>query len=165
VFQQEGTVIRTWATKGKGTEVKSKPCRRSCKVLGALRLDAVNPTLHFRFEKDKFNADTFGHFVEHIVGYYVHRGERTHLILDGASYHKKTQDWALAHPDAIEFHFLPPYSPDLNLIEQLWRKTKASATHNRYFPTLESLHGAIFRRFNRYQGNPASLRSLVDGWI
>src|SRR5688500_8404869 len=36
VFQQEGTITRTWGAIGKGVEVKSKPVRRSAKVFGAV---------------------------------------------------------------------------------------------------------------------------------
>ncbi|WP_425583864.1 transposase [Streptomyces rectiviolaceus] len=30
---------------------------------------------------------------------------------------KKVRDWHTAHPDEVELHFLPPYSPELNLDE------------------------------------------------
>ncbi|MBQ6121406.1 MAG: transposase, partial [Clostridia bacterium] len=34
---------------------------------------------------------------------------------------------------------LPPYSPDLNPIEQVWRITRREKTHNRYWKNLDSL--------------------------
>jgi transposase len=73
--------------------------------------------------------------------------------------------WVAENSDKIELHFLPPYSPDLNAAEHVWRLTKRSTTHNRHFPTLELLHAKVFRRFNRYQGNPVSIRSAIDRFM
>lgn len=150
---------------GEGAEVQSKPCRRSCKVYGAVSVDSLKPKVHFRFEPDKFNAYNFITFLEQVTRYWGLRKRRVHMILDGAAYHKKAQLWATNHSDLIELHFLPPYSPNLNAAEQLWRRTKRDATHNRYFPTLKCLRRALFRRFNRFQGNPATVRGLVQRWL
>ncbi|MBO6297578.1 MAG: transposase [Lachnospiraceae bacterium] len=45
---------------------------------------------------------------------------------------------------------MPPYSPDLNPIKQVWRKTRRETTHNRYFPRLSdiiSTQGEYFASF------------------
>ena len=121
---------------------------------------------HFKFEEYKFEADSFTRFLEQVMFYYACRGQKIHLILDGAGYHKKAVDeFPTMYSKYIEFHFLPPYSPNLNPTEQVWKKTKKEATHNRHFPTLDDLYEAVFRRFNRYQGNPASLRNMVQAYV
>lgn len=165
IFQQSGSIARSWFRRGVGGDVRSKPVRRGCKVYGAVAVHGKTPKFHFRFEKDKFNAYSFVTFLEGIVRYYKKRGHRVHMIVDGAAYHKTAIPWVAAHADDIELHFLPAYSPNLNAAEQLWRRAKREATHNRYFPTLESLHSAVFRRFNRWQGNPACLRGIVARWL
>lgn len=146
-------------------EVKSKPVRRSAKVFGAVSVSTAKPKFHFHFTKDKFNNVSFIAFLEYLLRYYSVRKQKIYLIVDGASYHKKVLDWVAERHKQIELHFLPPYSPNLNPVEQIWRRTKAIATHNRYFPTLDSLREALFRRFNRYQGNPASIRGTVQSWL
>lgn len=128
-------------------------------------MDGKTPKFHFRFEDDKFNAYSFVTFLEGIVRYYGSRGKRVHMIVDGAAYHKAALPWVNANSKQIELHFLPAYSPNLNAAEQLWRRAKRDATHNRYFPSLKVLHEALFRRFNRFQGNPASLRGLIERWL
>lgn len=148
-----------------GAETRSKPVRRSCKVYGAVSVDRRSPKFHFRFETEKFNAYTFVTFLEGVVRYYAAKKRRVHMIVDGAAYHKTALPWVAAHSSEIELHFLPAYSPNLNAAEQLWRRAKRDATHNRYFPTLKVLRGALFRRFNRFQGNPAALRGLIERWI
>ena len=44
-----------------------------------------------------------------------------------------------AHSDRLTCVDLPPYSPEFNPIEYLWRKLKSNATHLRYFPTFDAL--------------------------
>lgn len=49
------------------------------------------------------------------------------VILDNASIHtaKKLKPyWELLEEKGMRFYFLPPYSPELNRIELLWRKIK-----------------------------------------
>lgn len=143
---------------GQGREVLSAPVRKSVKVFGALSL-AHNPRFHFAFA-ERFNSHTFLRFLKGMV----RRASRKILVvLDNVGYHhaRIVREWVEAHADKIELHFLPAYSPQFNPIEILWRQTKRVATHNRYFPTLSALHLRLFRRFNRYQGNPASLRGLI----
>ena len=159
VFQQAGMVIKTWALVGIGVQVLSPPVRRSIKVMGAVRIGA-NPQWHSRFVK-VFNAETFIEFLDQLVRYY--RGTKIHLITDNAPYHKSPEvhDWLKGKEHLIELHFLPAYSPKLNAAEYVWRKTKRAITHNKFFSRLQDLRQALARRFNRFQGNPASLRSAI----
>ena len=159
VFQQAGTVIRTWALVGIGVKVLSPPVRKSVKVMGAVRI-GVNPQWHSRFVEG-FNAETFTEFLDQLLRYY--HGIKIHLITDNAPYHKspKVHEWLKGKEDLVEFHFLPAYSPKLNAVEYLWRKTKRAITHNKFFPRLHDLKQALARRFNRFQGNPASVTSAI----
>ena len=63
------------------------------------------------------------------------------LVLDNARYHhaKILQSWLNEVSDLLELFFLPPYSPDLNPIEMLWKKTRRIVTHNRFFNSLQAL--------------------------
>jgi len=63
------------------------------------------------------------------------------LVMDNARYHhaKILQPWLEEVSDLLELFFLPPYSPDLNPIEMLWKKTRRNVTHNRYFSSLQEL--------------------------
>ena len=49
----------------------------------------------------------------------------------------------LAKELGIELLFLPSYSPNLNLIERLWRFTKRKAAYGRYHPTFADFRSAI----------------------
>ncbi len=161
-FQQAGSITRTWCVRGEGCDVKSYPTRKSIKVLGAV-VFAKDPKWHFRFA-EKFNGDSFLTLLKQMVRQYP--DNRIHLITDNVRYHKGSgvRQWLEEQVDHIKPHFLPKYSPKLNAVEYIWRKIKRLTTHNRYFETLEELHAELFRRFNRFQGNPASLRSTVAGF-
>ena len=161
-FQQAGSITRTWCVRGEGCDVKSYPTRKSIKVLGAV-VFAKDPKWHFRFA-EKFNGDSFLTLLKQMVRQYP--DNRIHLITDNVRYHKGSgvRQWLEEQVDHIKLHFLPKYSPKLNAVEYIWRKIKRLTTHNRYFETLEELHAELFRRFNRFQGNPASLRSTVAGF-
>jgi hypothetical protein len=103
IFQQSGSISRTWAPIGKGTELKSEPCRESVKTFGAINVtDADKPGWHFRFA-EKFNAESFVQFLSQLLRYY---GEtKIFLILDNALYHKSGPilEWHALHKDRIEF--------------------------------------------------------------
>lgn len=158
-FQQAGSLTRTWALKGKGCQVMSFPCRKSVKVFGAIRI-GKNPKWHFRFA-NKFNSRSFIPFLKQLVRHY--QPQKVHFITDNAAYHKspEVRKWLTAHSEQIEIHFLPPYSPEFNATEYVWRKTRRMTTHNRFFLNIKELRDKLFRRFNRFQGNPASLRKTV----
>ena len=72
------------------------------------------------------------------------------LIVDNARYHRaeELEDFFYKIKDKLELFFLPPYSPDLNLIETEWRETRRNATHNRYFETDELKRQALFNYWN-----------------
>ena len=61
--------------------------------------------------------------------------------MDNAKYHyaKILQPWLEYVSEVLELFFLPPYSPDLNPIEMLWKKTRRNVTHNRFFESLQAL--------------------------
>ncbi|MBM4328635.1 MAG: hypothetical protein FJ118_15900 [Deltaproteobacteria bacterium] len=91
------------------------------------------------------------------------RGTKIRLIMDNAPYHKapEVHEWLKGKEHSIQLHFLSPYSPKLNAAEYVWRKTKRAITHDKLFSRLQDLRQALARRFNRFQGNPASLRSTI----
>lgn len=123
-----------------------------------------NPKWHFA-SVERFNGKTFLSFLKRLANHY--RGRKPHLVVDNARYHRsrEIQKWLQSNINRIAVHFLPPYSPEFNPVELVWKETKKRTTHNRYFPSLTLLKQKLFRRFNRYQGNPASLRKIVASFV
>ena len=83
------------------------------------------------------------------------------LVLDNARYQRNGVVIALAGQLGIRLMFLPSYSPNLNLIERLWKFTKRRSLYGRYHPTFADFRAAIEQTLvgipNRHSADLASL--------
>ena len=86
------------------------------------------------------------------------------LVLDNARYQRNAVVQALAAQLGITLLFLPSYSPNLNLIERLWKFTKRRALYGRYHPTFRDFQAAIQEVLDglstKYSQQLASLMTL-----
>ena len=65
------------------------------------------------------------------------------LVLDNARYQRCKLVMDLAETLGIELLFLPPYSPNLNLIERLWKLVKKECLDSKYYKNFSEFSGAI----------------------
>lgn len=160
-FQQEGTTRQSWAKRGKGFTVYHQPCKRKCKFFGAITVEE-SPTFIFQ-KAEWFNAKTFQQFLEHLLTVF----DKIYLILDNVKYHKAKilKPFLHANRKRLWLFSLPPYSPELNAIEMVWRETKKDATHNRYFPYMRGLTRAVQTQFRIYQNDPWRLSGLITPFL
>lgn len=70
------------------------------------------------------NGDLFEGWLEHILVPEFKNPDKSVLILDNASWHKKDAIYDIADKYGFIVIFLPPYSPDLNPIEKFWANVK-----------------------------------------
>ncbi len=80
---------------------------------------------------DSKNSDGFVAFLEMLRAANP-KARRIHLVLDNYIIHKskKTQSYLALHADLFVLHFLPPYAPEHNRIERLWRDLHGNVTRN-----------------------------------
>lgn len=134
------------------------PTRKSVSVFGAVRPSDGRLVAN---RLSPFNAETFQTFLRHLVR---HRraGRVQVVIVDNAKYHhsKALKPWLDAHRDVLRLDFLPPYSPDLNHQERVWKLTRRLVTHNQYFPLLDALAQAVLRQFHLWDRPNDTLRRL-----
>lgn len=80
---------------------------------------------------------------------FLHQLKQTYLdkpikiVLDNAKYQHCKAVEQVAKELGIELLFLPPYSPNLNIIERLWKFTKKKILYGKYYETPLKFHDAI----------------------
>jgi transposase len=119
--------------------VRAASGRQRFNVLGAW--DAVTRTLITVTNTTVVNTDTMSELLRAVAA----RGlvGPVTLVLDNARYQRNAVVMALAKGLGIELLFLPSYSPNLNLIERLWRFTKRKAVYGKYHPTFADFRAAV----------------------
>ena len=106
-------------------------------VAGALAADGS--ALVF-VASDRKNTDLFLALLEKLH-HLNPKARRIHLILDNYVIHssKRAQRFLAAHGELFVLHFLPPYSPEHNRIERLWRELHANVTRNHRCSSMRQL--------------------------
>jgi hypothetical protein len=133
--------------------------RKTAHVYGAVALDDAHFT--FRFA-DVFNGHTFHEFLEQLVAGYAPR--KVFLIIDNGPCHWLDQagkDWLAKNKRRIELHRLPPYSPEFNPTEGVWKATRKFTTHNRFYRTVEQRDAALTETFQGFQSDPQRIAPQV----
>lgn len=136
------------------------PTRKSVGYFGAVRL--CDGRLVFQREEERFNAVTFHTFLKHLRQTSCQSGRRVVVITDNAKYHhaKLHAEWRSQQAPQFILDFLPPYSPDLNPIERLWKLTRRLCLHNRYFPALKDVIQAAESTFGEWTSGSETVRKL-----
>ena len=156
-FYQGSTVTRKWSLKGKQPNVTTASGRNKVGYYGAV--DLVTGRL-ITMKEEKFTQYTFKTFLDHLL--FFNKLHKIILLLDNAMWHhaKSIQKYVEEHEDRIVLLFLPPYSPDLNPIERVWRITRKHCTHNRYFSTVDDLINVLKNQFLDWAVVDSPLKSL-----
>ena len=116
----------------------------------------------YQRECEKFNAFTFLSFMKLLRTRALKNRRRVVVVTDNARYHHATlhQEWRTMNEPGFSLDFLPPYSPDLNPIERVWKLTRRMCLHNRYFPVIEEVIDGVERCFGKWQQPNDTLRRL-----
>lgn len=134
------------------------PTRKSIALFGAVQ---ANSGQMVSMMTSIFNAETFLEFLKMVLKT-RNRAQKQVLILDNARYHHATmiQPWLNKNKKWVKLLFLPPYSPDLNNIERVWKMTRRLCTHNRYFSTLDELAFIVKKQMRGWNVPNETLRKL-----
>lgn len=85
------------------------------------------------------------------------------MTVDGAPWHRGPRiRAALARVPHVQLYRLPSYSPQLNVIERLWKRLRQHATHNRLFADAAQLQRTLGRHLAYLQAHRAQVRSLIS---
>ena len=148
-----------WIKKGERRALPTNSGRARLNLHGAINAETMEMTV---IESDTVNKDSTLQLLELIEKKYP-AAKEIHVILDNAPYHysKEVRGWA--ENSRINLVFLPSYSPQLNLIERVWKFFKKKVLYNQYHPTLEDFRSAAIKFFNNIGHYTRELASLLDG--
>jgi len=121
--------------------------RQRFNVLAAL--NAVSKDLVTFTNFDYINADSVCSLLKTLRTKFP--AGRLVLVLDNARYQRCQKVCDQAHTLKIELLFLPPYSPNLNLIERLWKFVRKEVLYNETYQNFEAFHQAISTCLNETQ--------------
>lgn len=138
--------------------LRHAPTRKSVACFGAVNLSTGKLVTSM---VSPFDAQTFAAFLKKLLRCRSH-GKRMVIILDNARYHHAVLLAPLLYRyrKVLRMEFLPPYSPQLNPIERVWKLTRRLATHNQYFATLDQLVCAVTERFIHWRQPNKTLTRL-----
>jgi transposase len=160
-FQQHGSRCRMWVPpEVRDPVTQHHPTRKQVGYFGAVRLS--DGRFCYQRETESFNAQTCWTFLRSLRRTCRNGPRRTVVILDNARFHhaRLHQDWREKMAPGFELSFLPPYSPNLNPIERVWKLTRRLCLHNRYFPQLDDLTHDVERQFEQWHRGNDTLRRL-----
>jgi len=161
-FQQYGSRCRMWVpSEVKDPVLLHHPTRKSVGYFGAVRLR--DGKFIFARELNRFDALTTWNFLRLLRRRNLNSRRRVIVITDNAKYHhaKLHSAWRQEHEAHFRLDYLPPYSPDLNPIERVWKLTRKLCTHDQYFPNIAAVSTAVETQFAKWTNGNATLRRSV----
>jgi transposase len=151
---------KTWGKKGKKRKITGQRRRGRVNVMGGIR-EHDRKRLCFFIKKG--DADTFYKQLQQLNDFvknewvekgnppedFKEKGPKIVIVVDNASYHKRLdiQEKITQELPNIILEFLPPYSPDMNIIELVWHSCKEYIAH-RLFQSVDELESLLKRLLN-----------------
>jgi len=152
-------VVCGWIKKGVDKPIAQTASRTRVNVMGAIELASMNVV---SCRPEYVNTETTVAFFDQLKSAYPN-APKIHIILDQSGYHKSQLVRDKALEKSIELHYLPPYSPNLNPIERLWKVMNEKCRNNKFFSSAKEFRDAISEFFETTIPNIAqSLRGRIN---
>lgn len=146
-----------WILKGKEQQIATNTGRQRVNVNGALNAETLEV---FTWIDQTINAQSTTALFATLEQNHQD-AEHIYVILDNAGYNRNNLVTHYVNNSKIVPLFLPPYSPNLNLIERLWRFFKKKVSNNRYYEKFRDFRQAVLTFFKRIQDYESELDSLL----
>jgi len=149
-----------WIKKGEKRELKTNSGRQRLNLHGAINAETMDVTI---IESQTINRDSTVRLLEMLDQKYFYAKEII-VILDNASYHysQEVRD-VIETSQRLKLVYLPPYSPELNLIERVWHFFKKNVLYNKYYENLAEFRKASIKFFQKIDNFADELFSLLGG--
>lgn len=157
---QQGTLTYIWAEKGSRPAVLRDMRRQSAYLFGAVCADrGVGAALVLPHA----NAEAMSlHLAE--ISRNVTAGAHALVVLDGAGWHQT--GGRLWVPENISLLRLPPYSPELNPVENVWEYLRQNQLSNRVFANYDAIVDTCCDAWNALMAVPERIQSIATRpWV
>ena len=146
-----------WIKKGKEQTLKTNTGRMRVNINGAYDIEEHKVVIR---DDESINSQSTISLLEQMLK------EQTlgklYIILDNAKYYRsQIVKEFLEKNQRIQFVFLPPYSPNLNIIERLWRFFKKKTTYNKYYEKFAIFKENCLNFFENIDVYKIELKSLM----
>ena len=124
-------------------------------------MNAEDPTEVYTDMTDRINAQSTIRLLEEIIANNTEK-ENIYIISDNARYYycHVLKEWLRKHPK-IKWMWLPSYSPNLNLIERMWRFMQQQILNGYYYDTYDKFKLAIILFFENIKDYKDDLKTLM----
>ena len=148
-----------WIRRGVTRELKSNHGRVNVNINGALSWPD-REVVHL--EAEKITSEAMIALFETLAARHP-SATAINVVLDNASYNRSAavKEYLASERCRIQLVFLPPYAPNLNLIERLWWFLKKTTLWNEYYPTFAGFKAAIDGFFRNLGNRRQQLTSLI----
>jgi transposase len=146
-----------WIKRGQDREVRSNTGRQRLNINGAIDLESLEPVVRY---DDTIDAESTIALFDQLQTVYV-AATWIYVICDNARYYRSKAVREYLEHSRIKLVFLPPYAPNLNLIERLWKFFKKQVLYNKYHESFGGFRAACEDFFGNPQRYHSELRSLL----
>lgn len=154
--QHNAVISYGWIQKGENFEIPANTGRYHLNITGAIDIESMEVITR---SSEWVNADAIMELLRAIQAKNS-SGEVIYLVLDNARYNHNSRVKELAEKLGIKLVYLPPYSPNLNPIERLWKFFKRKVLYNQYYETkaeFEDICMNFFRGIRKYKKDLSTL--------
>jgi len=144
-------IQKTWFLRGKQRIIQTTGKHRGVKLLATV--DYATGQIVWQ-EDEQYTAETFLTFLQKVLEAYP-TGNIV-IVLDNARIHhaKLLQPFLNEQKDRLELVFLPPYSPQLNIVEGLWKWLKSNVINNVFYSTIAEIRLSVGQFMDEIMKNP-----------
>lgn len=146
-----------WIQKGERKEIPTNTGRQRINLSGLIDIFSKNVIVQ---EDETLEADSTISFLKIVEAAYPTK-HTIHVFCDNARYYRNKKVTAFLETSKITMHFLPPYSPNLNPIERLWKLMNEYVINNRFYEKFVDFRDSIFNFLGRLFNPPDELLSIL----
>jgi transposase len=128
-----------WIRKGILKHIRSNTGRYRLNLSGAIDIFSREIVLQ---EDERLDAASTLNFLEKLKQAYP-QATKVHIFCDNARYYKNKHVQTFLASSKLQMHFLPPYSPNLNPIERLWKFMNENVLYNKYYEKFREFRDAV----------------------